>query len=203
MDIGYARVCRGDPAAVRQIETLQVAGCGATFVDVVECAECQYVGLAAALAFARGGDRLVICRLDRLGRSLPHLVELIEGLRLRRVGVKSLSEGMDTTSGEAASVTELFATLANVERHLRRERTLLALEAARADGRRGGRPRSLTEQQIAMAQSLYDDLALSIDDICRTLRISKKTLYRYVRAGTRRLWRDHYAGQNGSIALAR
>lgn len=189
MLVGYARICPFDPSSAPQVASLQGAGCVATFVDVVmPNANCEDVGLAAARAFVRQGDTLVVCRLDRLGRSLPQLVDLVEHLHRREVGFKSLAEGVDTSSGDGQSPASLFVALAEVERSLLRERTLIALEAARADGRRGGRPRSLTHQQAVVAQALYDDPSNRIEDICRALRISPKTLYRYVSAGKRRLW---------------
>jgi len=190
VQIGYARMCPYDQTAAAQLAALDAAECHATFLDVMRCADCEYLGLAAASAFVRAGDTLVVWRLDRLGRSLSHLVELIEGLHARQVGLRSLTEGVDMTSGDGQPISLLFAALADAERNLRRERMLVALEAARADGRRGGRPRSLTVEQAALAQVLYDDLFNSVEDICRRLGISRKTLYRYVHAGTRKLWAD-------------
>jgi DNA invertase Pin-like site-specific DNA recombinase len=168
---------------------LQSAGCAATFADVVmPGATYVSIGLAAARAFVRPGDTLVIWRLDRLARTLPQLVDLIEDLHSRRIGFKSLTESVDTTDGGEQPVASLFVALANVQRNLHHERTLIAREAARADGRRGGRPRSLTGPQVALAQALYDDPANRIDDICRMLQVSQNTLYRNVKSGPRRLW---------------
>ncbi len=199
MLVGYARLCPYDHATAAQVDALQSAGCDATFMDITRRDQCEYIGLAAAVAFVRDGDTLVVWRLDRLGRSLPHLIELMEALQARQVGFRSLAEGIDTTSSGATPVACLIAALAAVERNLRRERTLVALEAARADGRRGGRPRLLTTEQATLAQALYDDLANSIDDICRTLRISQKTLYRYVHAGTRKLWTQREPGSRRAV----
>jgi len=124
----------------------------------------------------------VVWRLDRLGRSLKHLIETITTLHERNIGLKSLTENIDTTTSTGKLVFHLFGALAEFERHLIQERTRAGLQAARARGRVGGRPKKLQGSKVAMAQQLYADKTNSIDEICKTLHISRATLYRYVNA---------------------
>ena len=137
------------------------------------------------LNYVQKGDTLVVWRLDRLGRSLPHLIATMTDLLERGIGFKSLTENIDTTTSGGKLIFHIFGALAEFERNLIRERTTAGLMAARARGRKGGRPYVLTARQRSIAQSLYDDPKNSIQDICRTLKISKATLYRYVKTGDR------------------
>ncbi|HYT43284.1 MAG TPA: recombinase family protein, partial [Methylomirabilota bacterium] len=140
-------------------------------------------GLDEALAYVREGDSLVVWKLDRLGRSLKHLIEAITTLNNRKIGFKSLTESIDTTTSNGRLIFNIFASLAEFERDLIRERTKAGLAAARARGRVGGRPKAQTlntPKKVAMAQSLYDNKNNSIDEICKTLNISRATLYRYI-----------------------
>jgi DNA invertase Pin-like site-specific DNA recombinase len=129
---------------------------------------------------SRKGDTLVVWRLDRLGRSLPHLITTMTGLEGRGIGFKSLTENIDTTTSGGKLIFHIFGALAEFERNLIRERTQAGLVAARARGKKGGRPKALTDRQISIAKSLYADKQTSIPEICRTLKISKATFYRYV-----------------------
>jgi DNA invertase Pin-like site-specific DNA recombinase len=127
----------------------------------------------------------VVWKLDRLGRSLRHLIDVITRLQGRGVGFKSLTEQIDTTTSGGKLVFHVFAALAEFERDIIRERTHAGLTAARARGRTGGHPRAPAlndPKKVAVAQSLYDDQRLSIGEICKTLRVSRSTLYRYIRA---------------------
>ena len=133
------------------------------------------------LSYVRKGDTLVVWRLDRLGRSLPHLITTMTALEERGIGFKSLTENIDTTTSGGKLIFHIFGALAEFERNLIRERTQAGLTAARARGERGGRPNNLTARQRTIAQSLYDDTKNSIAEICRTLKISKATLYRYIK----------------------
>ena len=145
-------------------------------------------GLEDAIEFARSADTLVVWKLDRLGRSLPHLIETIRQLQERGIGFKSLTEQIDTTTSGGKLIFHVFAALAEFERNVIRERTQAGLIAARARGRRGGHPRVTgldDAKKVALAQRLYEDRTNSIDDICRTLRVSRPTLYRYLAAGKR------------------
>ena len=134
------------------------------------------------MGYLRPGDTLVVWRLDRLGRSLQHLIETIAGLAERGIGFKSLTEQIDTTTSGGKLVFHVFGALAEFERDLIRERTHAGLAAARARGRTGGRPKALADaKQVAMAQALYDGKQADVATICRTLGISRATFYRYVR----------------------
>jgi DNA invertase Pin-like site-specific DNA recombinase len=127
----------------------------------------------------------VVWRLDRLGRSLSHLITTMTDLEGRGIGFKSLTENIDTTTSGGKLIFHIFGALAKFERNLIRERTTAGLTAARARGRRGGRPKALTGKQLAIAQSLYDDPKNSIAEICCTLSISRVTLYRHIKTGER------------------
>jgi DNA invertase Pin-like site-specific DNA recombinase len=140
MNIGYARVSTADQTLALQQDALQAAGCGRVFADTIGGATDARPGLDEALAFARAGDVLVVWRLDRLGRSLKYLIELINRLHEREVGFKSLTEQIDTTTSGGKLIFHVFGALAEFERDLIRERTQAGLAAARARGRLGGRP---------------------------------------------------------------
>jgi len=178
MLIGYARVSTHEQTLNLQQDTLTKAGCNKIFTDTASGAKTERIGLDKALNYVRKGDTLVVWRLDRLGRSLPHLIATMTDLEERGIGFKSLTENIDTTTSGGKLIFHIFGALAEFERNLIRERTNAGLSAARARGRIGGRPKSLTPQQHRIAQSLYDDPKNSIPDICRTLKISKVTLYR-------------------------
>jgi DNA invertase Pin-like site-specific DNA recombinase len=185
MLIGYARVSTAEQSLDLQIDALKKAGCERVLTDVASGAQAARPGLEEALAFLRAGDALVVWRLDRLGRSLSHLIENIRALAARDVGFRSLQESIDTTTSGGKLVFHVFGALAEFERDLIRDRTQAGLVAARARGRQGGRPRALDEKKAALARSMYADLANKPRDICRALKISRATLYRYLgpRAG--------------------
>jgi DNA invertase Pin-like site-specific DNA recombinase len=142
MDIGYARVSTGEQTLALQLDALAQAGCGKVFTETASGATADRPALGQALAYLREGDTLVVWRLDRLGRSLPHLIETVAALRERGVGFRSLTEQVDTTTPGGKLVFHVFGALAEFERDLIRERTHAGLAAARARGRTGGRPRS-------------------------------------------------------------
>jgi DNA invertase Pin-like site-specific DNA recombinase len=141
--------------------------------------------LAEALNYVRKGDTLVVWRLDRLGRSLPHLITTMTTIEEQGIGFKSLTENIDTTTSGGKLIFHIFGALAEFERDIIRERTTAGLSAARARGRRGSRPRALTHRQRSIAQALYSDKEHSIAEICRTLKISRATLYRSIQTGER------------------
>jgi DNA invertase Pin-like site-specific DNA recombinase len=183
MLIGYARVSTHDQTLALQQDALKQAGCERLFTDTASGAKADRPGLDEAVDFARLGDTLVVWKLDRLGRSLPHLIETISGLQERGIGFKSLTEQIDTTTSGGKRIFHVFAALAEFERDVIRERTQAGLTAARARGRRGGHPRAVAlndTKKVALAQRLYEDKKNSIDDICKTLGVSRSTLYRYV-----------------------
>ncbi|HMB07613.1 MAG TPA: recombinase family protein [Isosphaeraceae bacterium] len=186
MLIGYARVSTADQKLDLQNDALTQAGCERIFTDTTSGTNAARTGLEQALAFARKGDTLVVWKLDRLGRSLRHLVETLAALRGRGIGFRSLQESLDTTTSGGKLVFHVFAALAEFERDLIRERTRAGLDAARARGKRGGRRRKLDARKRAQALTLYQDKSNTIDDICRTLRVGRSTLYRYLAEERRR-----------------
>jgi DNA invertase Pin-like site-specific DNA recombinase len=184
MKIGYARVSTKDQNFGLQIGALQKAGCEKLYREVVSGARTERPVLDRVVDSLRTGDVLVIWKLDRLGRSLKHLVELINTLRERGVGLQSLNDPIDTTTPQGRLSFNLFASLAEFERELIRERTQAGLSAARARGRNGGRPKGLSAQAEATAcaaETLYLERKLSVRQIADRLGISKSTLYAYLR----------------------
>src|ERR687896_82162 len=169
MLIGYARVSTHDQTLALQQDALTKAGCNKIFTDKASGAKTERKGLDEALNYVRKGDTLVVWRLDRLGRSLPHLITTLTALEERGIGFKSLTENIDTTTSGGKLIFHIFGALAEFERNLIRERTQAGLQAARARGRKGGRPKSLTGKKTAMAQALYNDKNNTVDEICKTL----------------------------------
>src|SRR5947209_2411177 len=173
MLVGYARVSTSDQTINLQKDALEKIGCSQIFTDTISGSTTERQGLDAALSFVREGDTLVVWRLDRLGRSLKHLIETITNLNNRKIGFKSIQENIDTTTSGGKLIFHIFGALAEFERDIIRERTNAGLQAARARGRLGGRPKALTDKKQAMAQALYNDKSNSIADICKTLNISR------------------------------
>lgn len=180
MLIGYARVSTDDQHLDLQRDALVQAGCLKLYEDRESGTKAMRLGLALALEVLREGDTLVVWRLDRLGRSLKDLIALVETLEARGIGLKSLKENIDTTSSGGKLVFHLFGALAEFERTLLRERTQAGLTAARARGRRGGRPKALDPAKRKLAVRLYRERQYSIAEICRLVGISKPTLYSYL-----------------------
>ena len=137
--------------------------------------------MAQALEYVRAGDTLVVWRLDRLGRSLPHLIQTTTGLDHRGVGFKSLQEGIDTTTSGGKLVFHIFGALAEFERSLIRERTNAGLKAARARGRNGGRPKLLDARKLAVAETLLRDPKLTVKEVAEQVGIARSTLYTYLK----------------------
>lgn len=182
MQIGYARVSTGEQTLDLQRDALVKAGCDRIFEETASGAKADRLVLKEALQYARYGDTLVVWRLDRLGRSLKHLIETVADLATRGIGFKSLTEQIDTTTPGGKLIFHVFGALAEFERDLIRERTHAGLAAARARGRTGGRPKKLADPKtLALAQSLYDGGQTDVETICRTLGISRATLYRSVK----------------------
>ena len=184
MKIGYARVSTGDQNIDLQIDQLREAGCEKIFQETASGAKTERRELARLLEQVRDGDVIVIWKLDRLGRSLKHLVELVTQLTKRGVGLKSLNDPVDTTSSQGKLIFNIFASLAEFERDLIVERTQAGLKAARARGRTGGRPKGLSETaklKAVAAETLYKEGELSVNEIAGNLGISKVTLYSYLR----------------------
>jgi DNA invertase Pin-like site-specific DNA recombinase len=184
MLIGYARVSTQEQTLNLQRDALEKAGCTKIFTDAASGAKAERKGLDEALNYVRKGDTLVVWRLDRLGRSLPHLITTMTDLEERGIGFKSLTENINTTTSGGKLIFHIFGALAEFERNLIRERTQAGVTAARARGRKGGRPKALTGKQVGIAQDLYEK-AHSIAEICRTLKISRATLYRAIQTEAR------------------
>jgi DNA invertase Pin-like site-specific DNA recombinase len=180
MRIGYARVSTADQNPELQEDALQKAGCEKIFRDVASGAVDSRRGLAEAIDYARDGDTLVVWKLDRLGRSLKHLIETINGLAGRKVGFQSLRESMDTTISGGKLIFHVIGALAEFERELIRERTQAGLRAARARGRNGARPAKMDARKISMARRLLEVPNASMIDVCVTLHVSRATLYRHL-----------------------
>jgi DNA invertase Pin-like site-specific DNA recombinase len=177
--VGYVRVSKREQNPELQRRELEAAGCERIFEERISSRKETRPQLEAALDYCREGDVLVIWRLDRLGRSLKELIELVNGLKERGVGFKSLRENLDTTTPGGKLVFHVFASIAEFERDIIRERTMAGLEAARARGRKGGRKPVMDEKKIALARRLMADRDNSIQYICETLGVSRATLYRY------------------------
>jgi DNA invertase Pin-like site-specific DNA recombinase len=183
MLIGYARISTQDQTLNLQKDALKKLGCIKIFTDTASGTKAERKGLEEALDYVREGDILVVWRLDRLGRSLKHLIETITELNNRKIGFKSIQESIDTTTSGGKLVFHIFGALAEFERDIIKERTNAGLLAARARGRLGGRPKAKalnTPKKITLAQSLYNDKNNTVDEICKTLNISRATLYRYI-----------------------
>jgi DNA invertase Pin-like site-specific DNA recombinase len=182
--IGYARVSGNGQELRLQLDALQTAGCSKknVYTDKVSGAKSARPGLDHCLIQLKPDDTLVVWRLDRLGRSLRHLIDLVDELHRRGVGLKSLNDGgLDTTSANGKLVFNIFASLAEFERQLIQERTRAGLKAARARGRLGGRPpMSASDPRIATAKTLHADKNMPVADICKTLQISRASLYRWL-----------------------
>jgi len=184
MKFGYARVSTRDQNLDLQIDQLHQAGCEQILQETASGAKSERPVLRSLLERMRAGDVLVIWKLDRLGRSLRDLVDLVSTLMDKDVGLKSLHDPIDTTSSQGRLVFNIFASLAEFERDLIIERTQAGLSAARARGRKGGRPKGLSataEKKAVAAEALYKEGHLSVNEIAENLGVSKATLYKYLR----------------------
>jgi len=180
MLIGYARVSTQDQSLSLQKDALAKAGCERMVEDVGSGKRQDRSGLAELKAMLREGDVVVVWRLDRLGRSLKQLIALIEEFQQMGVGFKSLTESIDTTSPGGRLFFHIVGALAEFERNIIVDRTKAGLEAARARGRLGGRPKKLTKDQRQNVIYLYEGKQHSIKQICDMHGISKTTLYAYI-----------------------
>jgi DNA invertase Pin-like site-specific DNA recombinase len=183
MLIGYARVSKNEQNLDLQRDALIKAGCNEKniFTDKITGTKAERKGLEQALSHLRSGDTMVVWRLDRLGRSLKHLIETVTKLQRQNIAFQSITENINTSTATGQLVFHIFGALAEFERNLIRERTIAGLEAARARGRLGGRPQlQASSGKVAMAKKLYSDKTNEIDEICKILHISRATLYRYL-----------------------
>ena len=181
MLIGYARVSTSDQNLDLQLDALKKAGCTKIFHDTISGAKSERPGLDDALAYLRTGDTLTVWRLDRLGRSLQHLIEVINKLNKEDKEFKSLQESLDTATPTGKLIFHVLGALAEFERSLIRERTKAGLAAARARGRIGGRPRVLNAKKMALARSMLKDKSNSVGDVSQALGVSRATIYNYVK----------------------
>jgi DNA invertase Pin-like site-specific DNA recombinase len=183
MKIGYMRVSTFDQNLDMQEDALKRDGCDKIFSDKVSGAssKIERPGLSGALDYMREGDTLVIYKLDRLGRTLKGLIQMINELGDKKMGLKSLSESIDTTTANGKLIFHIFGAISEFERDIIRERTRAGLGAARARGRVGGRPTKMTPEKTKMAKQLHADTSLEIKDIVKTLGVSRAVFYRMLK----------------------
>ena len=184
MRIGYARGSRKDQRLDPQRDALLADGCERVFEEKVSSREADRKALREAFDYCREGDVLVVARLDRLGRSLRELIDLVGQLEGRGVGFRSLKESLDTTTAGGRLIFHVFGALAEFEREIIRERTMAGLESARARGRHGGRPKALDENRVNLAKRLKREGEHSVEEICEMLGVGRSTLYRYLADGS-------------------
>jgi len=181
MIIGYARVSTEDQNLDLQFDALKEAGCKKIFQDKISGVKEDRDGLLQVLEIVRPGDTLVVWKLDRLGRSLQHLISVIDELKEKDVYFRSLKENLDTSSSTGKLIFHIFGALAEFERDIIRERTMAGLAAARARGRVGGRPKIMDAGKVKLARTLMADNSRCVREICEILGVSKATLYRYLK----------------------
>ena len=181
MKIGYARVSTDEQTTDPQIDALRDHGCETIYQEHRSGKNTDRIELENCLKALREGDTLTVWRLDRLGRNLADLVRIVNDLESRGIGFASLTESIDTTTPAGKLVFHLFASLAEFERNLIRERTMAGLKAARARGKSSGRPQKLTGKNLAMAKTLMDDRSNDVAEIAKRFQVSRSTLYRLTR----------------------
>lgn len=183
MLVGYARVSTQDQDPALQLDALTQVGCNKVFTEKASGAQRERPQLQAAIDYMREGDTLVIWKLDRLARSLKQLIETVEALAARGIGLRSLTEAIDTATSGGKLIFHIFGALAEFERGVIRERTRAGLDAARARGRTGGRPPALSSDDLAAARALLRDPAITVEQVARRLGVVPSTLYRHLPGG--------------------
>lgn len=183
--IGYARVSTDEQDLNLQIDALKASGCSQDhiFVDKVSGVKIERPGLDECLSTLKEGDNLIVWRIDRLGRSMSHLVNLVQSLFEKKIGFRSLCDGaIDTTTASGELIFNIFSAMAQFERRLIQERTKAGLNSARARGKLGGRPPlSNQDPRVITAKKMHEDKTLAINKICATLKISRATFYKYLK----------------------
>lgn len=179
MLIGYARVSTESQTLDPQLDKLKAAGCEKIFTDVASGAKSDRKGLIEAIEYARKGDTITVVKLDRFGRSLKDLIERIIELGAKGIEFKSLSESIDTTTSAGKLMFNIMGSMAEFERDLIRDRTRAGLEAARARGRKGGRPPK-NQESLDAALVLYSSKKMTLAEIKKATSVSKSTLYRHI-----------------------
>ena len=185
MLVGYARVSTQDQKPELQLDALRKAGCERIFSDTASGAQRDRPELSAALSYMRdgAGDVLIVWKLDRLARSLKQLIETVEDLGTRGIGFRSLTEAIDTTSAGGRLTFHIFGAMAEFERSIIRERTRAGLDAARARGRKGGRPPALSRKDVAVARAMLSDPDITMEDVAARMKVAPSTLYRHLPGG--------------------
>jgi DNA invertase Pin-like site-specific DNA recombinase len=183
MLVGYARVSTQDQNPALQLDALKAAGCEKLFVEKASGAQRDRPELLAALDYLRARDSLVVWKLDRLARSLKQLIETVELLESRSIGLRSLTEAIDTTTAGGKLVFHVFGALAEFERSIIRERTKAGLDAARARGKKGGRPPALVAKDLAAAKAMLSDPDITMEEVAKRLKVAPSTLYRHMPGG--------------------
>ncbi|MBX9934744.1 MAG: recombinase family protein [Methylobacterium sp.] len=183
--VGYARVSTQDQKPELQLDALRKAGCERIFSDKASGAQRDRPELTAALSYMRNGagDVLVVWKLDRLARSLKQLIETVEDLGTRGIGFRSLTEAIDTTSAGGRLTFHIFGAMAEFERSIIRKRTRAGLDAARARGRKGGRPPALSKKDVAAARAMLSDPDITMEDVAARMKVAPSTLYRHLPGG--------------------
>lgn len=182
MLVGYARVSTQDQNPALQLDALKALGCEKVFVEKASGAQRDRPEMKAALDYMRTGDTLVVWKLDRLARSMKQLIETVEMLEGQGIGFRSLTEAIDTTTAGGKLVFHIFGALAEFERTIIRERTRAGLDAAKARGRRGGRPPKLTDKDLTVARAMLAEASITVEDVAKRLGVSPATLYRHLPA---------------------
>ena len=180
MLVGYARVSTQDQNPALQLDALNGAGCGKVFTEKASGVLRERPQLKAALDYVRAGDTLVVWKLDRLARSIKQLIETVEEMGERKIGLRSLTEAIDTTTAGGKLVFHVFAALAEFERGVIRERTKAGLEAARERGKLGGRPPALKASDLAAAKAMLRDPEITVAEVAKRLGVVPSTLYRHL-----------------------
>ncbi len=183
MIYGYARVSTDEQTTALQHDALEAAGCDRIFIDTASGAKAHRPELDHMLDLLREGDTVVVWKLDRLGRSVPHLVDLMTMFDERGVQFRSLTEAIDTSTPGGTLIFNIFASLAQFERDLIRERTKAGLDAARARGRKGGRPAKLDDRQIQEVRRLYESKSVTVNQIAAMMGVGRSTVYRALNQG--------------------
>ena len=181
--VGYARVSTRDQTVALQLDALNAAGCVRVFEETASGAQRDRPQLAAALDYMRAGDTLVVWKLDRLARSTKQLIETVEDLARRGIGFRCLTQDIDTTTAGGRLVFTIFSAIAEFEREIIQERTRAGLDAARARGRRGGRPPALKPRDLKEARALLADPEITVEQVAARLKVSASTLYRHLPGG--------------------
>jgi len=180
MKIGYARVSTYDQNLDLQINDLKEKGCEKIFEEKVSGSKANRPVFNDMISHLRKGDSLIVWKLDRLGRSLKDLLDIVSSLQEKGIEIISLKENIDTTSTTGRLIFSIFGALAEYEKDIIRERTMAGLSAARARGKVGGRKKLLNEKEIKLLKKIAEDKEISISQICQKFKICRKTFYNYV-----------------------